>query len=59
MEIWDRIDRISDEELWRTHERRRERLVVYARERIRQEMKRNGVRELSFIWLKMPFPHTH
>ncbi len=45
MEIWKRIDRISDEELWRTHERRRERLVVYARDRIRQEMRRNGVRE--------------
>ncbi|HOV64784.1 MAG TPA: alpha-glucan family phosphorylase, partial [Spirochaetia bacterium] len=49
MEIWDRIDRISDEELWRTHERRRERLVVYARDRIRQEMKRNGVREAQLF----------
>ncbi|MDR2258638.1 MAG: alpha-glucan family phosphorylase, partial [Treponema sp.] len=27
--IWDRMDRISDEELWRTHERRRERLVAF------------------------------
>ncbi len=30
-DIWDRIDRISDEELWRTHERRRERMVAFAR----------------------------
>ena len=43
--IWNRMDRISDEELWRTHERRRERLVVFARERIRQNLKRNGAVE--------------
>ncbi|MBN1836095.1 MAG: alpha-glucan family phosphorylase, partial [Spirochaetales bacterium] len=27
LELWERIDRVSDEELFRTHERRRERLV--------------------------------
>jgi len=43
--IWDRIDRISDEELWRTHERRRERLVVFARDRLRANLKRNGASE--------------
>jgi starch phosphorylase len=43
--IWDRMDRISDEELWRTHERRRERLVAFARDRIRQTLKRNGAVE--------------
>ncbi|MDR3336921.1 MAG: alpha-glucan family phosphorylase [Treponema sp.] len=43
--IWERMDRISDEELWRTHERRRERLVAFARERIRQTLKRNGAVE--------------
>ncbi|MDR3131194.1 MAG: alpha-glucan family phosphorylase [Treponema sp.] len=43
--IWDRMDRISDEELWRTHERRRERLVAFARERIRENLKRNGAVE--------------
>ncbi|GHV85926.1 alpha-glucan phosphorylase [Spirochaetia bacterium] len=40
--IWDRMDRISDEELWRTHERRRERLVAFARDRIRLHLKRTG-----------------
>jgi starch phosphorylase len=39
------MDRISDEELWRTHERRRERLVAFARDRIRQTLKRNGAVE--------------
>ncbi len=45
LEIWNRMDRISDEELWRTHERRRERLVAFARDRIRQQLKRNGATE--------------
>jgi starch phosphorylase len=43
--IWDRMDRISDEELWRTHERRRERLVAFVRERIREQYKRTGAVE--------------
>jgi starch phosphorylase len=43
--IWDRMDRISDEELWRTHERRRERLVAFSRQRIRENLKRNGAVE--------------
>ncbi|HTX74442.1 MAG TPA: alpha-glucan family phosphorylase, partial [Rectinemataceae bacterium] len=45
LDIWDRIDRISDEELWRSHERRRERLVVLARERLVRAMKRAGAAE--------------
>ncbi|MFW5684644.1 MAG: alpha-glucan family phosphorylase, partial [Spirochaetota bacterium] len=43
LEIWDRIDRVSDEELWRTHERRKERLVAFARERLREQYRRRGV----------------
>jgi starch phosphorylase len=43
--IWDRMSRISDEELWRTHERRRERLVAFVRERIREQYKRTGAVE--------------
>ena len=43
--IWDRMDRISDEELWRTHERRRERLVAFVRERIREQYQRTGAVE--------------
>ena len=42
LEIWNRMDRISDEELWRTHERRRERLVAFVRDRIRQQYTRTG-----------------
>jgi len=42
-DTWDRIDRVSDEELWRTHERRRERMVAFARQRLQQQLARRGV----------------
>ena len=45
LEVWDRMNRISDEELWRTHERRRERLVAFARDRIRLHYTRTGAVE--------------
>ena len=41
-ELWNRIDRVSDQELWRTHERRRERLTVFARGRLKAAMQRVG-----------------
>jgi starch phosphorylase len=40
--VWQRTERISAEELWRTHERRRERLVSFARRRLRAQMDRRG-----------------
>lgn len=36
--IWDKINDIPDEELWRTHERRRERLVAFARKRLTKQV---------------------
>jgi starch phosphorylase len=41
--VWERVERIPDEELWRTHERRRERLVAFARQRLRIQLERRGV----------------
>jgi starch phosphorylase len=41
--VWRRVDSIPAEELWRTHERRRERLVAYARKRLYHQLKRRGV----------------
>lgn len=41
-EVWARIDEIPDEELWRTHERRRERLVAFARRRLYEQTKARG-----------------
>jgi starch phosphorylase len=40
--IWKRVDHIPDGELWRTHERRRERLIAFARERLKAQLKRRG-----------------
>ncbi len=40
--IWKRVESIPDAELWRTHERCRERLVVMARARLRAQLKRRG-----------------
>ncbi len=41
-ELWRRVESIPTEELWRTHERRRERLVAYARRKLRQQLIRRG-----------------
>lgn len=40
--IWKRVELIPDAELWRTHERRRERLVAFARSRLKSQLKRRG-----------------
>lgn len=40
--LWWRIFDIPDEELWRTHERRRERLVAFARKRLRKQLDARG-----------------
>ena len=36
------MQQIPDEELWRTHERRRERLVAFARKRLVDQLRRRG-----------------
>ena len=41
-EVWNRVDSIPDEELWRTHERRRERLVAFARRRLQSQLRWRG-----------------
>ncbi len=40
--IWQRVVDIPDAELWRTHERRRERLVAFARTRLRKQLINRG-----------------
>jgi starch phosphorylase len=37
--MWKRVENIPDAELWRTHERRRERLVAFARTRLKKQLK--------------------
>ena len=40
--IWEHVDELPDTELWRTHERRRERLVTFARRRLATQLKQRG-----------------
>ncbi|MBL8797587.1 MAG: alpha-glucan family phosphorylase [Planctomycetia bacterium] len=40
--VWKRAEQIPDAELWRTHERRRERLVAFARGRLKNQLRRRG-----------------
>jgi starch phosphorylase len=40
--LWNRVTSIPDAELWRTHERRRERLVAFARARLKQQLRGRG-----------------
>ncbi|MBI3968691.1 MAG: alpha-glucan family phosphorylase [Chloroflexi bacterium] len=40
--VWQGIERVPAEELWRSHERRRERLVAYTRRRLRAQLERRG-----------------
>jgi starch phosphorylase len=41
-EFWKRAERIPNEELWRTHERMRERLVAFARQQLWRQLERRG-----------------
>jgi len=40
--VWKRVEHIPNAELWRTHERRRERLVAFARTRLKAQLTRRG-----------------
>ena len=42
-QVWAGVKSIPDAELWRTHVRRRERLVAFARDRLREQLQRRGV----------------
>jgi starch phosphorylase len=40
--LWERVDSIPDEEIWRLHERRRARLVAFVRKRLVKQIKSKG-----------------
>lgn len=48
-EVWRYIDQIPDSELWRTHERRRERLVAFVRRRLRAQLIKRGAQEHELL----------
>jgi len=41
-ELWNHLDAVPDEELWQMHRRRKELLIDYARQRLRQQYLRQG-----------------
>ena len=40
--VWANIDQISDEEFWRCHQRCKERLIAFARRRLKAQMEKRG-----------------
>jgi len=40
--VWDAVDQIPDEEFWRIHQRCKEQLIVFARNRLKAQMARRG-----------------
>jgi glycogen phosphorylase len=51
-EVWNRIDEIPDEELWRTHERRKERLIAFARRRLVAQLRKRGTADTELATAK-------
>jgi glycogen phosphorylase len=43
--LWNRLDSVPDEELWRVHTEQRERLVYFARHRLAEQLARRGAPE--------------
>jgi starch phosphorylase len=43
VKVWERVEKIPDTELWRTHERARERLVAFSRKRLKEQLAKRGV----------------
>jgi glycogen phosphorylase len=41
-QLWDRVDKVPNEELWRIHEERRSRLVSFARSRLIKQIRARG-----------------
>ncbi len=48
--IWNNIDSIPDEELWRTHERSKISLIAFARNRLKTQMQRRGTYHAELNW---------
>ncbi|MGQ9846727.1 MAG: alpha-glucan family phosphorylase [Bacteroidales bacterium] len=47
IKIWEKIESIPDPELWRTHERRRERLISFVRKRLEEQLIRQGAKRIE------------
>jgi len=41
-QLWDKVEQIPDEEFWQIHQRCKEQLIVFARNRLKAQMERRG-----------------
>jgi len=48
--IWNNIEQIPDEELWRIHQRCKEHLVAFARNRLKTQIQRRGTYHTELNW---------
>lgn len=47
---WNSIEEIPDEQLWRVHQRCKEQLIVFARNRLKEQMMRRGTYHAELNW---------
>lgn len=48
--IWHNLDQVPDEELWRIHQRGKERMVGFARSRLKRQLQRRGAFHTELSW---------
>jgi starch phosphorylase len=48
--VWDNIDQIPDEQFWLAHQRSKENLIVFARNRLKLQMQRRGTYHAELNW---------
>jgi len=48
--IWNNIDSIPDEELWRPHQRSKVSMIAFARERLKSQLQRRGTFHAELNW---------
>ncbi|MBW8039348.1 MAG: glycosyltransferase family 1 protein [Planctomycetes bacterium] len=48
--VWNNIEQIPDEELWRVHQCCKERLIVFARNRLKAQIQRRGTYHSEMNW---------
>ena len=47
--MWKHLDQIPDEELWRIHQRCKEKLIGFARKRLKEQLKRRGASNIELV----------
>jgi starch phosphorylase len=48
--IWNEVEQIPDEELWRVHQRCKEQLIVFSRNRLKSQIQRRGAYHTELNW---------